>query len=176
MIGDSLKVISTGLCDHLPLSQLVTKVLFQALQVSYQRLEDNQEDDGTVVITLSDSLEELEDLRDLLFGDYLAMELRVEAPDVFSLLFRYIEVLQAVLYQLVVNRPKSILKVNKGHMNSLLGRLCILNDLLNNLNMFNTTVDILEEGFLYGWINILILQHEISKLTTFNLMKYLAQD
>ena len=53
------------------------------LQEGDEGLDDDEEDDSRVVVALGDPLEELEHVRDPLLGHHLAMELRVEALDIF---------------------------------------------------------------------------------------------
>ena len=62
--------------------------LLQALQVGDERLEDDEEDDPRVVITLGDPLEEFEHFRDPLLGHHLAVELGVQALDILPFLFQ----------------------------------------------------------------------------------------
>ena len=73
--------------------------LLEALQEGDEGLEDNEEDDSRVVIALGDPLEELEHIRDPLLGHHLAMELGVQALDIFPFFFRNMKVFKAVLDQ-----------------------------------------------------------------------------
>ena len=69
------------------------------LQEGDEGLEDNEEDDSRVVVALGDPLEELEHIRDPLLGHHFAMELGVQALDIFPFFFRNMKVFKAVLDQ-----------------------------------------------------------------------------
>ena len=145
--------------------------LLEALQEGDEGLEDDEEDDPRVVIALGDPLEEPEHLRDPLLCHHLAVQLGVQALDILPLFLRNMKVFQTVLDQLMVDGSESILQVDKGKVDSLLPVLGILDDFLDDLDVFNTPVDLLQKGFLNRRINVFVFQHKLRELISLDMME-----
>ena len=143
----------------------------QALQEGDEGLEDDEEDDPRVVIALGDPLEELEHFRDPLLGHHLAVELGVQALDILPFFFRNMEVFKAVLDQNVVDRSEGILQIDKGEVNSPVPGFGILDDFLDDLDVLNTSVDLLQKGFLNRRINVIVFQHKLRELISLDMVE-----
>ena len=55
----------------------------------------------------------------------------------------------------MVDRSEGILQIDKGEVDSFVTGFGILDDLLDDLDVFNTPVDLLQKGFLNRRFNVL---------------------
>ena len=156
VVGDEVEVVSKRGGEHLGLAKLVAVGLPVQLDVVNEGLEDDEEDAGAVRIALEDSFEEVKEVAHPVFGGDLAVELAVERLDVLPLSLWDVVVLKAELDEVVADTAKGISEVEPGDVNSSFLGFCILDHLLEDLDVLHAAVDPLEEGLLVAGVDVAI--------------------
>ena len=71
----------------------------------------------------------------------------------------------------MVDRSEGILQIDKGEVNSPVLGFGILDDFLDDLDMLNTSVDLLQKGFLNRRINVIVFQHKLRELISLDMVE-----
>ena len=107
-------------------------------------------------------------MTDPVFSDYFPNELAVEGVKVQQpILLRNVEVLAAVLDEVVADAPKGISEIKPLDMDCLLICLGILENFLEDFYVFSASIDALKKSLLVTGIDVLVANHEIVKSLCF---------
>ena len=110
-----------------------------------------------------------------LLGHDPPLQLGVEMHDIGHLPLWDVIVFEVELDQLVGDRPICISQVKPGEMHRLPLVLGILDDLTDDLDMLDATVDTLDEGLLGRLVDVVVLRHEAGHPVCLQLVVDLAQ-
>ena len=143
--GYDFKFIVEKLSYHLGVSKAVAITPVLALDKDNERLEHHNEYDGGVVVPSEDPIAEIEGIWLPFLGHDDTLRLWVEMHIVGYITLWDMIVPQIKLNEMIGDWSTGISQIEPGEIHSLHSVLGILDDLTENLNVFNTSIHTLDK-------------------------------